>query len=197
MKKGGAGGSRGHHARKKSPVFCKSTRLALLHLLLKFPRRAMLSRQVMAILSWRLQRFPKGLSRFAAPSDLPQRMPSAQQLEKASVHQFSHGYLATLIREARRRREVRALERQELAQKGPQKPLGAKMTKRAALAPIGPKRQNVYFCHFGRSRDSLKTNTKHTSQPSPWAGDHFVQKILETVQIDVLCKMFTFAIFDV
>ena len=124
-------------------------------------------------------------------------MPSAQQLEKASVHLFSHGYLATLIREPRRRGEVRALEREELAQKGPQKPLGAEMTKRAALAPIGPKWQNVHFCHFGRSPDSLETNTKHTPQPSPWAGDHFVQNFLETAQIDVLCKMFTFAIFDV
>ena len=44
----------GLHARKKSNVLCKSTRRARPFLLLKFPRRAMLARQVMAILSWRL-----------------------------------------------------------------------------------------------------------------------------------------------
>ena len=125
-------------------------------------------------------------------------MPSAQQLEKASVHQFSHGYLATLIREPRRRGEVRALEREELAQKGPQKPLGAKMTKRAALAPIGPKRQNVHFCRFGRSRESLKTNTKRTPQPSPWAGDHFVQIFwkLPKLTFCAKCSLFPFLTFE-
>ena len=47
----GVGGRQpgGHRARKKSPGLCKSTRRALPFLVLKFPRRAMLPRQVMAI----------------------------------------------------------------------------------------------------------------------------------------------------
>ena len=52
----GVGGRQpgGHRARKKSPGLCKSTRRALPFVVLKFPRRAMLPRQVMAISSWRL-----------------------------------------------------------------------------------------------------------------------------------------------
>ena len=52
----GVGGRQpgGHRARKKSPGYCKSTRRALPFVVLKFPRRAMLPRQVMAICSWRL-----------------------------------------------------------------------------------------------------------------------------------------------
>ena len=52
----GVGGRQpgGHRARKKSPGNCKSTRRALPFVVLKFPRRAMLPRQVMATSSWRL-----------------------------------------------------------------------------------------------------------------------------------------------